>query len=243
LQYNLFKMNKIIGIYKITNLINDAIYIGQSKNIEFRFKSYKKLQCKTQSKLYNSLNKFGIENHTFEIIKEGLESEINYYERYYQEYYNVLDREYGLNLKYTGIGDKKVIHSEETRKKIGAKNKGKKISDEQRKKISEIHKGKKQSKEHIDKRKRFGKDNHFFGNKYWKGKKFSQERIKQMSEQRKGKNKLGENPNAKKVINIETGEIYNSAKEISIKYSLNYSTLKSYLNGNLKNKTNFKYIN
>jgi excinuclease UvrABC nuclease subunit len=40
----------MIGIYKITNLINKRIYIGQSSDILKRFKQYHKLQnCKTQT--------------------------------------------------------------------------------------------------------------------------------------------------------------------------------------------------
>ena len=47
---------KKIGIYKITNLINGKIYIGQSVNILKRWLSYKKLNCKGQPKLYRSFS-------------------------------------------------------------------------------------------------------------------------------------------------------------------------------------------
>ena len=76
-----------------------------------------------------------------------------------------------------------------------------------------------------------------------KGKKMSAEFCRKNSEARKGKFLLGENNNAKKVIDLQTNIIYDSAKEVSLKFNINYSTLKSYLNNRLPNKTNFKYLN
>ena len=49
----------MIGIYKITSP-NNKVYIGQSVDIEKRLKRYKNLNCKKQSKIYNSLNKYGV---------------------------------------------------------------------------------------------------------------------------------------------------------------------------------------
>ena len=59
----------MIGIYKITNP-NNKVYIGQSRNIRRRFSAYKRLECKKQVKLFNSLNKYGVINHKFEVIIE-----------------------------------------------------------------------------------------------------------------------------------------------------------------------------
>jgi len=41
-------MNKVCGIYKITSPTN-KVYIGQSTNILFRFRAYKRLNCKKHS--------------------------------------------------------------------------------------------------------------------------------------------------------------------------------------------------
>jgi group I intron endonuclease len=153
-------MKKIIGIYKITSP-SGKVYIGQSIDIEKRFNIYRFLSCKSQKKLYASFLRYGVENHTFEIIMECKKNELNYYERHYQEYYNVLD-EYGLNLKYTQVAEKKQVYSEETRKKLSQNHvskkegyvnhmKGKTHSEETKRKISENKKGKKLSKEHIEK--------------------------------------------------------------------------------------------
>ena len=48
------------------------------------------------------------------------------------------------------------------------------------------------------------------------------------------------NSNAKKVIDKETGIVYGSAKEVAIKFGINYSTLKSWLKNN-KRGNRFEY--
>ena len=63
-----FIIMKQIGIYKITSP-SKKIYIGQSIDIEYRWKSYKRLHCQTQTKLYNSLKKYGSDKHKFEILQ------------------------------------------------------------------------------------------------------------------------------------------------------------------------------
>jgi group I intron endonuclease len=57
------------GIYKITNPEN-KIYIGQSTDIERRFKDYKNLRCGSQRLIFESLAKYGWLNHKFEILEE-----------------------------------------------------------------------------------------------------------------------------------------------------------------------------
>jgi group I intron endonuclease len=103
----------MIGIYKITNPKN-KIYIGQSNNIEKRFKQYEKVKnIKTQKKLYFSLIKYGFENHNFEIICECDLNELTIKERYYQELfnsvYNGLNCHYvDINRDYTNVGRKEI---------------------------------------------------------------------------------------------------------------------------------------
>ena len=92
----------MIGIYKITNLINKKVYIGQSTNIKKRWSDYKRLNCKGQPLLYRSLKKYGVENHKFEIITECDFENLNKFERYYQDIYNVCGKN-GLNCKLVGI--------------------------------------------------------------------------------------------------------------------------------------------
>ena len=87
------------GIYKITSPSN-RIYIGQSIDIERRFKSYKTKKAKNQPKLFNSFLKYGTDNHQFEIIEECIFEDLNKRERYWQDYYDVCGKN-GLNCLLT----------------------------------------------------------------------------------------------------------------------------------------------
>ena len=122
-----------IGIYKITSP-SGRVYIGQSMDIERRFKGYKKLNnCKGQSKLYKSLIKYGTLNHTYEVIELCEIEMLNERERFWQEYFDCVCK--GLNCALVKTSEKKMI-----------------MSDEVRAKMSKSGKGKKQSKEHVENR-------------------------------------------------------------------------------------------
>lgn len=60
------------GIYKITNLVTEEIYIGQSVNISDRFKSHIKcglgIDAPSTNKLYNNMQQYGVWNFTFEVL-------------------------------------------------------------------------------------------------------------------------------------------------------------------------------
>ena len=127
----------ITGIYKIISP-NNRVYIGQSINIEKRFKDYKFLKSKLQRLLHRSFLKYGVENHVFEIVEECLIEQLNERERYWQEHYDVLNVEKGLNLKYTETSDRSGILSEESKKKVSIGNTGKIRTDEHKNKTSEI---------------------------------------------------------------------------------------------------------
>ena len=129
--------NNMIGIYKITSP-SGRIYIGQSVDIERRFKRYNILRCKGQIRLFNSLFKYGVESHTFEIIEECDIELLNERERYYQDLYDVLSDK-GLNCRLTQVNDKSGKVCDETRLKMSLNNsghmKGRKLSDKTRYKI------------------------------------------------------------------------------------------------------------
>lgn len=106
----------MIGIYKITNP-NGKVYVGQSTNIESRKKQYSRLDnCKQQIKLYHSLVKYSFTNHSFEVVEECVVEELNIRERYWQEFYNVLEE--GLNLRLTETSDRSGKLSKETKEKM-----------------------------------------------------------------------------------------------------------------------------
>ena len=67
----------MVGIYKITSPSN-KIYVGKSIDLDERKKNYKyEGRRKKQHKLNNSINKYGWENHLFEIIEICEEENIN----------------------------------------------------------------------------------------------------------------------------------------------------------------------
>jgi len=83
----------MIGIYKITSPSN-RVYIGQSIRLEERLLEYKKQKnCNGQPKIFNSILKYGIENHQIEIIEECDVEQLNYRERYWQEFYNAITKD------------------------------------------------------------------------------------------------------------------------------------------------------
>ena len=80
------------GIYKITNQVNGKVYIGQSVNIERRWKEHKKEAFKESSSnynypLYQAFREDGLETFIFEILEECLQEELNQKEEYYISLY------------------------------------------------------------------------------------------------------------------------------------------------------------
>ena len=86
-------MDKISGIYKITNTITGDLYIGSSKNIEKRWASHKSPSVHKQrpnSKLYKAMASYGLDNFTFEIIEktDNLKEREQYYIEQLKPSYN-----------------------------------------------------------------------------------------------------------------------------------------------------------
>jgi group I intron endonuclease len=146
----------MIGIYKITSP-SGKIYIGQSIDIENRWKKYYKLECKDQRKLYNSLAKYTPEKHIFEVVEECVLIELNQKENYYITYFNSINK--GLNIREAGTHG---YHSDETKQIMSEKAKLRPLSWKNKKGI-------KLSKEHCDKIS-LSKTNHSCYNNEWYGK-------------------------------------------------------------------------
>lgn len=110
-------------IYKIINPKN-KIYIGQTWDWNHRKTIYKGAFCKAQTHIYNSLIKYGFDNHILEVIEvldENIPQELlDEREVYWWKYYKDLGYEM-LNIKYPGRGGK---HSAETICKIRQNSKG-----------------------------------------------------------------------------------------------------------------------
>lgn len=126
-------MSKICGIYKIENLINGKVYIGQSSDIKTRWSDHKRT-AKDSSRngynypLYRAIRKYGFENFKFEIIEECLEEELNDKEKYYIQLYRScinFEDSNGYNQTLGGDNCNRGINlSEETKQKISKANKG-----------------------------------------------------------------------------------------------------------------------
>lgn len=89
------RYKQICGIYKITNLINFKIYIGQSVNIYQRWHAHKYADCK-DSIIHRAIKKYGIQNFQFEIIEECNKQKLNQRERYWIQYYDSYNSGYNL---------------------------------------------------------------------------------------------------------------------------------------------------
>lgn len=219
----------MIGIYKITSP-SDRVYIGQSINIEQRFKDYKSFRSgKNQIRLNNSFKKYGIINHIFEIIEECELLELNNRERYWQETYDVINKS-GLNCLFVNTDELPKVHSLETKEKISKSMMNKIVSEETKLKLSKNNakfwKGKNLSEKH-----KLKMSNSKKGISFFEGNTHSEETKLKMSKQK-----------MKKVIDTENGNIYESAKEVSKLFNLKYNTLLLYLVNKIKNKTRFKYL-
>lgn len=77
-----------IGIYKIENLINHKIYIGQSIHIEKRWQEH--CQASGTSLISKDIQLFGKENFIFQILEECSQQELDQKEQFYIQQYNCI---------------------------------------------------------------------------------------------------------------------------------------------------------
>lgn len=89
------------GIYKITNTLNQKVYIGQAVNIAERWKQHIKralgAEPLTQNKLYPAMAEEGVWNFTFEIVEVCEKSQLSEREQYWQKFFGA--KEYGYSIK------------------------------------------------------------------------------------------------------------------------------------------------
>ena len=89
-----------VGIYKITNLNDKKVYIGQSVTLQERLKTH--IRCglgaassTSNTKLYKAMKSEGIENFSFEILEYCNKDDLNEKEKYWIKCYQSYD--YGYN--------------------------------------------------------------------------------------------------------------------------------------------------
>lgn len=139
-------------IYKITSP-SGKHYIGQTINLKDRKRCfYNPNKYYSGRKLDNAIKKYGIENFKYEIIiqivevdKIKLREKLNELEIFYIKKYNSYKE--GYNMTLGGSGSMECFQTEESRKKISEKAKGRKgtmlgrhLTAEQRKKVSDFAK-------------------------------------------------------------------------------------------------------
>lgn len=124
----------MLGIYKITNKINNKSYIGKSIDIQKRWKYHlDNFNCKKEydKTLYRAFRKYGESNFSFEILEEINEEDYDLIsderEKYWIKFYNTLET--GYNETSGGDGG----YSEKARNKI------KKLTDDEVKKIRQMY--------------------------------------------------------------------------------------------------------
>jgi len=90
--------NHISGIYKIENLINHKVYIGQSIDIHNRWISH--INSKDDCYIHKAIRKYGVKNFSFEILIETYD--LNYWEKRLIKLFHSNDLNFGYNMTEGG---------------------------------------------------------------------------------------------------------------------------------------------
>lgn len=115
-------------IYKVTNKVNNKIYIGQTINsLEYRKKQHEK-DCRRNkyynNRFHNALIKYGFDSFIWECLCECLTiEELNKKEQYYISKYNTTDKSLGYNLKLGGNNGGKCCSSTKAKISLSSKKK------------------------------------------------------------------------------------------------------------------------
>ena len=116
----------MVGIYKIQNLLNNKVYVGQSNDILRRWRDHKTNAFNLNdhnynTHLYRSIRKYGLQNFSFEVLEECSTSELDTKEIYWISHYNSFFEGYNLTMGGDGSGSEvnkariiNIIHELET---------------------------------------------------------------------------------------------------------------------------------
>lgn len=222
-------------IYKITNMINNKIYIGQTiRPMKIRWQAHKNERNYSDRPICLALVKYGVHNFKIEEIDSASSlDELNVLEQKWIALLDSMNPKVGYNAE---SGGKNKRASDETRKKQSLAKKGKpsvkkdfSCSEETKRKISEANKG----------------------NVAWnKGKPWSEEHKKAHSERMKGKKawNKGVKINNKPIIaiNLETGEEkrFDSIHQVIEELKVGRCAVQNVLSGRRKRTSNnytYKY--
>ena len=84
----------MIGIYKILDLTNNQVYIGQSVNIERRFLQHLR---KNNIAIDKAIEEKGAQNFSFEVVEQCSKELLNNRQQYWIQYYNSFKNGYNAN--------------------------------------------------------------------------------------------------------------------------------------------------
>lgn len=133
-------------IYRITNP-NGRDYVGLTRNLKNRLWYYRTARCKGQTCLYNSIVKYGWENHSLQVVDEFssdllfAEGKEMFWVRSYMSNRHKFPKQNGMNLNDGGGTNAGHKMSEEQKIKISQSNKGRKVGEEGRKRMAIAAKG------------------------------------------------------------------------------------------------------
>ena len=93
-------------VYKITNLVNHKVYIGQTYDFAQRKAGhlYASKDLTNERPLYRSMRKHGVENFSFDVIDECVDDLIDEREKFWISHYNSTNLDKGYNLESGGKG-------------------------------------------------------------------------------------------------------------------------------------------
>lgn len=107
----------MIGIYKIENKLNGKIYIGQSNNIERRFKEHQTKGESSRIPVDIAIQKYGRNNFTYDIVEETSIENLNEAEKFWIQKFNSIEKGYNCS----NGGDQQSIGENNGRAKITEK--------------------------------------------------------------------------------------------------------------------------
>ena len=218
-------MEENVGIYKITNIINNKVYIGSSIHLKERIQKHKRMlltnkhNCKH---IQSSYNKYGKEAFKFEIIETCNKDILIKKEQYWLDQFKSYNYLLGYNTRSIAENNSgfSFIMPEAAKEKLRIVGKERGKTKEFKEFMSKLHKNKIVSQKTKDK-----------------------QSINNLNKKLSAatKIKIGEGL-SKKILNIDTNEVYNSVGECCDKLKLSRGTFHNYMrNITKKRKYNLQY--
>ena len=166
-------------VYLLRNLVNNKVYIGQTKDPVRRCSAHFYIARKGNARpLYASIRKHGEANFAFEILEECADAAINEREEHWVAHFDSFNAEKGYNL--TSGGRQHFQFSEETREKLRQKATGHRHSQATLEKIGEASRNRVRSEAEREKHSARLKGKPSF----FKGKRHSEESLQKIREAR-----------------------------------------------------------